>query len=198
MVSKETIELAKDQSIYITAIVGHMLKIIKAQKKIDEYQEEFKLIKEGKYLEFLERVQTLDLDQQPSEDIDSIDIKMMNAGYNLGSIQRMCHERYPNIVNHRITTVTFKNVALFEIGLHIYARENKLSVQGEPLKDLIDKICIHSEVPIVAAKMIQESTKLIELIRDPENATHDLRDAELGFQIALSLGWKYKVIIEEK
>ena len=140
------------ERLIISVTVGYMLKVLKANKKIKTFKDEFAAIRHGDYIEFInlvkgeipflvvynEGVITSGALPPSPEDIDFE--LLLKAGPSLKLFYKNCKRLYGKIIDNDISDETFEQGALFEINLRIHANNSKLLNQREDLVNIIEKL----------------------------------------------------------
>lgn len=140
------------ERLIISVTVGYMLKVLKANKKIITFRDEFAAIRHGDYMEFINLVKgeipflvvynggVITSGELPpnSEDIDFE--LLLKSGPSLKSFYTKCRSIYGEIIDNEVSNELFELAALFEINLRMHANNSKLLNSREKLYKVIDKL----------------------------------------------------------
>ena len=143
----------KELIIPFATTVGYMLKVLKSNIVIDDFNEEFKMIRHGNYFEFINSIKgevpftvVYQKGEITSDNIareDDFDfLGLFNASPSLQKFYTRCYKRYGEINDTEIHDSIYGISALFEISIRMHSNNHNLI---EPREKLIDTINILSE-----------------------------------------------------
>ena len=143
----------KELIIPFSTTVGYMLKVLKSNIEIDDFNEEFKMIRHGNYFEFINSIKgevpftvvyqkgVITSDNIARED-DFDFLGLFNAAPSLQKFYTNCFSRYGKINDIDIPDSIYGIAALFEISVRMHANNYNLI---EPREKLVNTINILSE-----------------------------------------------------
>lgn len=169
------------ERLIISVTVGYMLKVLKANKKIKKFKDEFAAIRHGDYIEFIKLVKgeipflvvynegviTSGAIPPSKNDIDFE--LLLKAGPSLKLFYKNCITEYGEIIDKDISDNTFEQAALFEINLRIHANNSKLLNQREDLINVIEKLGSFKKMSQNEIDKLQAGRHFLNMIKHHKN-----------------------------
>lgn len=164
------------EKLIIQVAVGYMLKVLKSDKIIDFQKNEFAAIRHGNYDQFLDlvngpipemvvynsgKIKTSNISQK--EDFDFA--ALIKAGPSLLLFYKSCINHFGKIDDLDIDDETFEKVALFEIGLRMYANNKRLLVENDNLETVIDKISADLKMTYEETSKLHSGRQFLNMIK---------------------------------
>lgn len=166
----------KELIIPFATTVGYMLKVLKSDVKIDEFNKEFKMIRHGNYFEFINSVKgeiphtvVYNKGEIKSDNIarkeDFDFLGLFNASPSLQKFYKDCHEKYGDINDIDIPNSIFGIAALFEISVRMHANNNNLIEPREDLVDVINKLSEFKNLTDKETAELHQGRRFINMIK---------------------------------
>jgi len=164
----------------IATTVGYMLKVLKSDIEIDDFNTEFKMIRHGNYFEFINAIKAevpftvvysngeITADNIAKED-DVDFLGLFNAGPSLREFYIKCYNRYGNIIDPDIPDSIYGRAALFEISLKMHANNRHLIAPREKLVDVINKLCTDQNICQEDVKKLHQGRHFLNMIKHFNN-----------------------------
>lgn len=166
----------KEIIIPICTTVGYMLKVLKSNVPVDQFDREFKMIRHGDYFGFINSINgevpfsveynngILTADNIAKE--DDVDFKgLMNAGPSLKIFYDKCYNAYGEIKDSDIPNSIYGIAALFEISLKMHANNYKLIEPKEKLINIIDKLGTFKNLSSDEIETLHGGRKFLNMIK---------------------------------
>lgn len=196
----------KELIIPFATTVGYMLKVLKSDIKIDEFNSEFKMIRHGNYFEFINSVKgevphtaVYQKGEIKSDNIarkDDFDfLGLFNANPSLQKFYLACHEKYGDINDTDIPNSVYGIAALFEISVRMHANNNNLIDQRENLVDVINKLSEFKKLTSKETNELQKGRRFINMIKHFKNQFPSWDEGSESMTIAYNLLKEKKLTI---
>ncbi|WNW01858.1 hypothetical protein RRF68_00150 [Tenacibaculum sp. HL-MS23] len=186
--------------------VGYMLKVLKSNADINDFNAEFKMIRHGNYFEFINSVKgevpetvvyqkgIITSGNTPKED-DFDFLGLFNSNPSLIKFYNKCYSKYGTIDDKDIPNSIYGIAALFEISVRMHANNNQLIEQREKLVDTIDKLGKFKNLTIEEIEKLHKGRKFINMIKHFNNQFPTWNDGIKAMTIAYELLKTHKLTI---
>lgn len=160
--------------------IGYMLKVLKSNVIINEYNKEFKMIRHGNYFEFINSVNgevpesvvyragIITSGNTPKED-DFDFLGLFNSNPSLIKFYNKCHSIYGSINDEDIPNSIYGIAALFEISIRMHANNHKLIEPRERFVDTINKLGKFKSLTIEEIDKLHKGRQFINMIKHLNN-----------------------------
>lgn len=160
--------------------VGYMLKVLKSNVVINEYNKEFKMIRHGNYFEFINSVKgevpesvvyqkgVITSGNTPKED-DFDFLGLFNSNPSLIEFHKKCHSKYGSIIDEDIPNSIYGIAALFEISIRMHARNHELIEPRERLVETINKLGQFKNLSVEEIDKLHKGRMFINMIKHFNN-----------------------------
>lgn len=186
--------------------VGYMLKVLKSDINIDEFNSEFKMIRHGNYFEFIDSVKgdvphTVvykkgDIKSDNISRKDDFDfLGLFNANSSLQKFYIACHEKYGDINDTDIPNSIYGIAALFEISVRMHANNNNLIKPRENLVDVINKLSEFKKLTNKEINDLHQGRRFINMIKHFKNQFPSWNDGIEAMTTAYNLLKEKKITI---
>lgn len=160
--------------------VGYMLKVLKANVKIEAYNEEFKMIRHGNYFEFINSVKgevphtvVYAKGKVTSDNIakkDDFDfLGLFNTGPSLKKFHEECFNFYGQINDLEVPNPIYGIAALFEISVRMHANNHNLIKPREKLVDIINILSVFKNLTTDETNKLHQGRRFINMIKHFNN-----------------------------
>ncbi|MGB5822302.1 MAG: hypothetical protein WBG90_22660 [Saonia sp.] len=196
----------KELIIPFAMTVGYMLKVLKSDINIDEFNSEFKMIRHGNYFEFIDSVKgdvphTVvykkgDIKSDNISRKDDFDfLGLFNANSSLQKFYIACHEKYGDINDTDIPNSIYGIAALFEISVRMHANNNNLIKPRENLVDVINKLSEFKKLTNKEINDLHQGRRFINMIKHFKNQFPSWNDGIEAMTTAYNLLKEKKITI---
>lgn len=177
--------------------IAYMLKILKSNKKITKYKDEFASIRHGNYYEFINKIRVylpensivisdrngFNTNVYPQK--DEVDfILIIKAGDALKTFYKNCFTIYGQISDVDISDEIYYKLALYELNLRIHANNNQLLNGKEKISVVIDKICKLKGFSQIEKDILNKGNKFLNMVKHYNNQFPSWIDGISAFEIA--------------
>lgn len=194
------------EKLIIAVTVGYMLKVLKSQKKIQEFKNEFAAIRHGDYINFINLVNgpigylvvynegIITSGSAPQK--DDLDFELLlKAGPSLRLFYNKCKSFYGEIEDPDISNNVFELMATFEIGLRMHANNNNLINENEKLITVINQLCSFKNIPQLDIDKIQLGRKFLNMVKHNNNQFSSWSEGESAFYESCNILEKYGLTV---
>ena len=193
----------KELIVPFSTTVGYMLKVLKSNIEIDDFNEEFKMIRHGNYFEFINKVKgevpftvvyqkgVITSDNIARED-DFDFLGLFNASTSLYKFYKNCYIRYGKINDMDIPDSIYGISALFEISIRMHANNHNLIKPRENLFNTIQIISEFKDLTKEEIYKLHQGRKFINMIKHFDN---QFQSWDEGIDVMRTA---YKVLKERK
>jgi hypothetical protein len=196
----------KELIIPFATTVGYMLKVLKSDVKIHEFNSEFKMIRHGDYFEFINSVKgevphsvVYNKGEIKSDNISRKDdfdfLGLFNANPSLQKFYTNCYKEYGEIIDTDIPNSIYGIAALFEISIRMHANNNNLIESRENLIDVINKLSDFKKLNEYETKKLHQGRKFINMIKHFKNQFPSWNEGMEAMTIAYELLKEKKLTI---
>lgn len=196
----------KELIIPFATTVGYMLKVLKADVKIDKFNTEFKMIRHGNYFEFINSVKgevphtvVYNKGDIKSDNIarkDDFDfLGLFNANPSLQKFYTNCYKEYGEINDTDIPNSIYGIAALFEISIRMHANNNNLIKPRENLIEVINKLAEFKNLTENETKKLHQGRRFINMIKHFKNQFPSWNEGMEAITIAYELLKEKKLTI---
>ncbi|MBO0329751.1 hypothetical protein [[Muricauda] lutisoli] len=188
----------KELIIPFATTVGYMLKVLKMNLIIDEFNKEFKMIRHGDYFEFINSVKggvphtvvysegVIKSDNIARKD-DSDFLGLFNANPSLLKFHKKCYDKYGQIIDPDIPNSIYGIAALFEISIRMHANNNNLIEPRENLVDVINKLSEFKSLSENETSVLHQGRRFINMIKHFKNQFPTWNEGIEAMEIAYGL-----------
>ena len=186
--------------------VGYMLKVLKSNVEITEYNEEFKMIRHGNYFEFINSVKgevpesvvyqrgVITSGNTPRED-DFDFLGLFNSNPSLVKFYNLCYQKYGPIRDSDVPNEIYGIVALFEISLRMHANNKNLLNPRSKLVDVIDVLSEFKELEEEEIFKLHQGRRFTNMVKHFNNQFPTWEEGINAMKIAYQLLKNHKLTI---
>lgn len=196
----------KNEKIIIGLTVGYMLKVMKAQKDLSKFRNEFACIRHGNYHEFIKLLKAPVpemvvyikgvIETNPESKEDDFDfLGLFKSGPSLKVFYQNCANEFGVFTDHDISNEIFYEAALFEISLRMHANNNNLITKNETLQNVIIKLCNYKNIDTIDIDKFQKGRNFLNMIKHLNDKYSTWSEGIIAFKAAYELLDKYKLTI---
>jgi len=193
----------KELIVPFSTTVGYMLKVLKSNIEIDNFNEEFKMIRHGNYFEFINSIKgevpftvVYQKGEIKSDNIareDDFDfLGLFNASPSLQKFYTNCYNRYGKINDTEIPDPIYGISALFEISIRMHANNHNLIKPREKLVNTINILSEFKNLTTDETSKLHQGRRFVNMIKHFNNQFPSWEEGIEAMKIA------YKVLKERK
>lgn len=195
-----------ERPLIIEVVIGYMLKVWKAQKKIIKFKNEFNAIRHGDYFEFINLLKesftpfvsningVVSVETEINKD-DCDFLSLLKSSNSMIKFYTECYNEYGNIIDNDIDDALYFDLALFEISIRMHSRNNNLFTEREDLSALIVKICEYYNIPETDIKLIDKGRIFLNMIKHNKKQFDSWSNGIENFKLANKTLEKYKITV---
>ncbi|WP_396145689.1 hypothetical protein [Flavobacterium sp.] len=195
-----------ERPLIIEVVIGYMLKVWKAQKKIIKFKNEFNAIRHGDYFEFINLLKesftpfvsningVVSVETEINKD-DCDFLSLLKSSNSMIKFYTECYNEYGNIIDNDIDDALYFDLALFEISIRMHSRNHNLFNEREDLSTLIVKICEYYNIPETDIKLIDKGRVFLNMIKHNKKQFDSWSDGIENFKLAKKTLEKYKITV---
>ncbi|MEO0037975.1 MAG: hypothetical protein RIQ59_1186 [Bacteroidota bacterium] len=190
----------------IEVVIGYMLKVWKAKKKITKFKHEFNAIRHGDYFEFINLINKpfipfvsykngiLSLETESNK--KDLDFEgMMKSGNSMIKFYKECIIEYGIIIDSEVSDDIFYDVALFEVSIRMHAKNYNLIEEREDLVTIIHKLCKHYNISESDTILIDKGRVFLNMIKHFKNQFPSWEKGVENFKLANQTLIKHRITV---
>lgn len=159
-------------------VIGYMYKVMKNEKDISKFNNEFAAIRHGDYSEFLDLIGeeidfivtynngSINSDTNIRED-DSDFGRLFKSGESLKTFLRKCTREFGNINDEHIKDETFEKLALFELSLRMHRNNNASRKERITLENVINELKEIKKISDQETETLHNGRKFLNSVKRP-------------------------------
>lgn len=196
----------KKRILLIEIAVGYMLKVIKSDKKIIKFKQEFAAIRHGDYYSFINLMNgklpfmiTYNkgniYEDNKNNEADFDFAGLIKSGNSLVIFYNNCIEYYGEIIDAEIPDKIYCKLAYFELSLRMHSRNNNLVQKTAKLKVIIDAIGAFKNLTASEISDLHSGRKFLNMVKHSKKPFNTWEVTINSFLNALDIIDRHKLTI---
>jgi hypothetical protein len=184
-------------------VIGYMYKVMKNEKDISKFNNEFAAIRHGDYIEFLDLIGDeidfivtynnglINIETNIRED-DSDYGRLLKSGESLKTFLLKCTKEFGKIADEHLNDETFEKLALFELSLRMHRNNNASRKERITLENVIIDLKEIKRLSDQESDALQNGRKFLNCVKRPNKIKTTWKEGEREFLEA------YKILESRK
>lgn len=187
-------------------VIGYMYKVLKNEKDISKFKNEFAAIRHGDYSEFLDLIGEeidfiitynnglINCDTSIRKD-DSDFGRLFKSGESLKTFLRKCTKEFGNIIDEHLNDDTFEKLALFELSLRMHRNNNASRTKRITFENVINELKEIKKLSDQEIETLHNGRKFLNNVKRPKKMKATWEAGEKEFIDAYRIIESHKMTI---